>query len=156
MMERLEGYENVDHVIGVLVEFHRHLADVFSGRREQTGDERSNLIIGYLADHQARRAGALEDFRRDAPRSLLDSWFQIPFPEDPGAFLRSVQGVEASAPDRIDQVVAKVDEFMERMLRHMRDRAETRNVVDFFDDLLEIEQRERRLRSRAMSSFQQI
>jgi predicted RNA-binding Zn ribbon-like protein len=155
-MERLEGYENVGHVIGVLEEFHRQLVHAFSKWREQTDDERSKLIVGYLADHQARRAQALEDFHRDAPRSLLTSWFQIPFPEDPRAFLRSVQSAEAPAPGQIEEVISRIDDFLDRMLHHMRDRAETHDVEAFFNDLLEIEKRERMLRSRAMSSFHQI
>jgi hypothetical protein len=153
---RLQGYENVGHVLDVLAEFHRQLAAVFSELGERAGDDRSKLMLDYLAGHQSRRANALEMYRRDAPPSLIGNWFQIPFPEDPRAFLRNFQETGKTSPDRLDDLIAQLDTFMSRLLHHMRDRAETNNVKALFEDLLEIEQRERLLRSRAMSSFSQI
>jgi hypothetical protein len=155
-MERLKGYENVQHVIDVLAAFHRQLASAFSSWRDQGDDDRTKMILNYLAGHHTRRAQALEDFQRDAPRSLLDSWFQIPFPQDPIAFLENLQRADAAASDQIDDHLVRIDEFVDRMLQHMRDRAETHDVQAFFNDLLDIEKRERVLRSRAMSSVQQV
>lgn len=155
-MRRLEGYENVDNVLSILADFHRHLANMFRLSGEHQSGERARLLLNYLSDHQAKRAAALEDFRKDAAPSLMKNWFQIPFPEAPQTFLDGLDLSGEVGEDEIHAVVSRVDDFMSRLLNYVKSRAETTNVRELFEDLLSIEERERVLRSRALSSFSRI
>ncbi|MGE0621282.1 MAG: hypothetical protein AB7O54_01615 [Pseudomonadales bacterium] len=152
-MERLEGYENVDHVLSVLAEFHRRLAGWMSELGE-VAEERRGLEFRYVARQHTLRSEALADFRSDADPTLLRSWFQIPFPENPADFLRGL----ASQPDAVSltEILAATDGFIDRLLSHLHDRAETAGVKALFQDLLDSELRDRRLRSRALDSFSRL
>ncbi|MFW6092685.1 MAG: hypothetical protein ACODAC_01845 [Pseudomonadota bacterium] len=153
-MDRLRGYENVDHVLGVLVEMHERLGEVIGELAGRAGGERDRMALRYLAEHQSGRAAALADYRRDADPTLLKQWLQIPFPEEPGDLIDALgsRGDDAS----VESLVTEIDGFMDRLLHHLRDRAETDNARALFRDLLDIEDRERHSRSRALASFAQI
>ena len=154
-MERLHGYENVDHVLRVLSEIHMHINRAIRQLGDHAHNGRRNLALGYLADHHSKRADDLASYRRDAGSTLLKQWFQIPFPEDPRELIESIRSMEPENTP-IEEVIYAIDTFMDRLLQHMKSRAETRNVQALFADLLEIEDRERHLRSRALSSLDQI
>jgi hypothetical protein len=154
-MDRLRAYETVGHVLGVLAEMHEQIARVLGELGGQACDERRKLNLDYLSGHHARRAAALAAYQEDAEAPMLDQWFQIPFPEEPRDLLASLQtqGLEQTS---IDELVVRIDAFMDRLLPHLRDRAETRNAKELFQGLLDIEERDRHLRSRALASFEQI
>lgn len=154
-MDRLRAYESVSHVLEVLADMHAQLALVLGELAAQASDERRKMNLGYLAGHQSSRAAALLAYREDAETSLLDQWFQIPLPEEPPDLIASLR-TQDSDDASIDTLVSGIDAFMDRLLPHLRDRAETRNAKELFEDLLEIENRERHLRSRALASFEQM
>lgn len=151
-MDHLRQYENVGHVLEVLSQLHADIAKVIGALGDEADDERQTMILGYLADHQSERAKSLAAYHRDAEATLLKQWFQIPFPEDPSDLLDSLR---AFAPDTvsIQDLLSQIDTFMDLLLPHLRDRAETNNVKALFQSLLEIENRERSLRTRALGSF---
>jgi hypothetical protein len=154
-MDHLRGYENVDHVLGILSEMHEQISRVINDLSVRTSSERQKLILDYLADHQSKRATSLAAYHRGANATLLKQWFQVPFPEDPRDLITSLR---ARAPDEasVDELVSELDTFMDRLLIHLRDRSETSNAKALFQDLLDIETRERLLRSRALASFDQM
>ncbi len=154
-MDRLLGYENVGHVLSVLSDMHEQIGQVLGELGHQAADERRKLNLEYLAEHQSRRATALVSYQQNADPTLLEQWFQIPFPEEPSDLIASLQTRESDQLS-IDSLVCEIDTFMDRLLPHLRDRAETRNAKALFDDLMEIESRERHLQSRALASFAQI
>lgn len=154
-MSRLRGYENVSHVLEVLAQMHAQLALVLSEIGVEANDERRRMNLDYLAGHQSSRAAALLAYRKDADASLLDQWFQIPFPEEPADLIDALRAHESDHAS-IDTLVSAIDAFMDKLLPHLRDRAETRNAKALFEDLLAIENRERHLRSLALASFEQM
>lgn len=154
-MDRLRGYENVGHVLDVLAQMHEQLALVLGELAAEATDERRKMNLGYLAGHQSSRAAALLAHREHADAALLEQWFQIPFPEEPIDLIASLRAHESESAS-IDTLVSQIDAFMDRLLPHMRDRAETRNASELFEGLLEIENRERHLRSLALASFEQM
>lgn len=154
-MDHLRGYENVGHVLGVLAETHEELARAIGELGDHSSDERRKMILGYLADQQSRRAADLAMYQRDAKATLLEQWLQIPFPENPSKLIASLRA-QGSASIDVDELLSETDGFMERLLTHLEDRAETSNAKALFHDLLEIDNREKHLRSRALASFAQI
>ncbi len=154
-MDHLRHYENVGHVLEVLSEMHLDIAEVISELAAKAGNERQALILEYLADHQSERGTALAEYHRDANTTLLEEWLQIPFPEDPLDLLASLR---AFAPTEvpIEDLIAEIDDFMDLLLPHLRDRSEAQGVKALFQNLLELETAERLSRSRAMGSFSQI
>jgi len=154
-MDRLRGYENVGHVLDVIAEMHAQLAAMLSEFGVQTSDERRKMNLDYLAGHQSSRAAALLAYRDDADASLLEQWFQIPFPEEPLDLITLLRAHESDNAS-IDTLVSAIDAFTDKLLPHLRDRAETRNARELFEDLLAIEDRERHLRSLALASFEQM
>lgn len=155
-MKRLEGYENVGNVLHILAEFHRGLAGFFENTGKAVTDERMRMMLAHLVKHQRQRAVALENYQRDAPATLLKSWLQIPFPENPGSFLESLGEQNGMTVEALQQLLSRVDGFVSQLLHHLETRAESANVEALFHDLHEIDNRERLLRSRALSSFSQI
>ena len=155
-MERISGYENVDHVLEVLAEFHRQLARAFVTLGERSSDERGQLALNYLAQHHRKRADALKSYQEHAPQSLRSNWFQVPFPKDPGTFVGSLDTSQQLDLDQVNDLLLRIDAFVSEFLQHMESRAETTNVKSLFRDLLTIDERERLLRSRALASFSQI
>lgn len=139
-------YESVDHVLEVFSQMHAEIAQVVSTLAHQTCDERVKLRLESLADYQSRRANALEAYHQAADATLLKQWFQIAFPEEPVDLLESLRTVPSSEAC-IDGLISEIDTFMDRLLPHLRDRAETSEVKELFQELLEIETRERLLLS---------
>lgn len=154
-MDHLRHYETVGHVLEVLSEMHRDIGKVITELAAQANNERQQLILEYLADHQSERGTSLAEYQRDANATLLKQWFQIPFPEDPLDLLASLRSCE---PDivAIQELISEIDTFMDDLLPHLRDRAEGSDVKKLFQNLLDMDTSERLLRSRALDSFSQM
>ena len=78
MRDRLQAYENVDHVLKILSDIHARITDAFKVLSEKTSDSRRKLVLNYLAEDHSRRAAALSDYRKDSDPTLLRQWFQVP------------------------------------------------------------------------------
>ena len=137
-MDRLRGYETVGHVLEVLAEMQEQLGRVLDELGCRTSEERRKLNLDYLARHHSARATVLEAYQEDSEASTLGQWFQIPFPEEPRDLLASLRAPE-SAELSIDELVVRIDGFMDRLLPHLANRAETRNARELFQGLLDIE-----------------
>lgn len=154
-MDHLRHYENVGHVLEVLAQMHADIGKVIADLAAQANNERQQLILEYLADHQSERGTSLAEYHRSANTTLLKQWFQIPFPEDPLDLLASLR---SCAPDTvaIQDLISEIDTFIDDLLPHLRDRAEGNDVKKLFQNLLDMDTSERLLRSRALESFSQI
>ena len=155
MINRLQAYETVGHVLSALEQMHERIGEVLSDFGTHTSDERRRLNLEYLAEHQRRRAADLTAYCGRATEPVLEMWLQVPFPEQPGELIAELQAQDADQGS-ITKMIAAIDDFTGRLLTHMRDRAETPDAKKMFEGLLDIENQERRLRSRALASFAQI
>lgn len=154
-MDHLRHYENVGHVLDVLSQMHADISKVIYMLGGQASGARQKMMLGYLADQHSRRAVLLEAYHRGADATLLKQWFQIPFPEDPVDLLASLRALKPGT-GIIQELITAIDAFMDQLLPHLQKRAEAENVKALFQNLLDTETQERRLRSRALASFEQI
>jgi hypothetical protein len=74
-MDRLEGCENVDHVIGMRFDMHQSLDNVFGGLENRATANHKTLALGYRAGYHAKQSDTLAA----AAPVLLGQCFQIPF-----------------------------------------------------------------------------
>jgi hypothetical protein len=154
-MERLSGYENTEHVLRILIEFHCRMSTLYSELAATATEQRSQMTLHYLQEHEEQHAEALRRSCADAPRSLLANWFQIPFPEDPETFFQSIDPENALDSDAIVALAGRVDGYLMRLLIYIESRAETANVKELFASLQALQNNKQRLRSRALASFLQ-
>ena len=155
MMDRLQGYENVDHVLAVLADMHRCIHQLIGELGGKASDDRRKMALGYLAEQHAKRSAVITSYRQDAEPTLLRQWLQTPFPQQPDDLVRSLTSICQGEPS-IEYLMSEIDNFTDRLLHHLSDRAETANAQALLQNLRDIEDRERHLRSRDLSSFSQI
>ena len=155
-MSRLQGYENVGHVLEEVRAFHGRLAEHFGALGTAATDARAGMLLEFLQRRSQNQIKALEDYEDQAVEGVLRKWFQIPFPEDLGGFFRDLDEDADLGVDEVFTLASRADELLMNLLEHMLGRVNDREVQSLFEDMLKMERQEQIALSKAMNSFREF
>jgi hypothetical protein len=156
-MTGLTSFENAAHVLDELIACHEHLAELYQ-RLQDFADPLGGMFLEQLSVREKKLAETLERYEDSAPVKVLKTWIQIPFPEDPDKFLASLeQGLPTELlPQDIYELASKADEFICRLLEHLRDSCHVADVKKVFEDLLAGEKIEQIALSKTYNSLREM
>src|SRR5690606_29900857 len=77
-------FKTIEDVLAWTGVFHDHLAGEYQRLSERGEQQRLDLLLKYLADHERLLQRSVERFRDDAPERLRNTWFdmapEVPLP----------------------------------------------------------------------------
>jgi len=136
-------FEQTRDVIERARQFHRQLAEFYHRVESEVDRERVKMTIEYLAAHEERMERRLAEFETATGRRILDTWYQYP-PDD------TIRAALAATEIRSDMSVTEaicmaldLDEHLLRLYARAADAAQSAEVRDAFETLLEEGKKER-------------
>jgi rubrerythrin len=64
--------------------YHKRLRQFYESHTKEAARPEVRSLLDYMAQHQAILARVIEEYEKDAPRAVLDTWFKVS--PDPKAF----------------------------------------------------------------------
>ena len=122
---------------------HQIMADRMRADAELQTDERSKLLLEYLASHEENLAKVLTRFEQTANTEALNTWCTEYFDQDPAGYAESNDDIFSNGhvDDIIEALVSTQDQVVE-LFKHLRDQAVTYNSKDLLHKLTELEENE--------------
>lgn len=152
-MNHLQQYENTRHVLDEIRSFHRRLADLYGTLAGQATGARAEMLLNYMKSREEAQATVIDLYESDAPANILDSWFQVPYPENLNDFLQLLETRADLSVEQVRELVMEADEFLMALLDHVERRVINSEVKAVFHDLKELEREEEKALTRAVNSF---
>lgn len=128
----------LDHVRA----FHTRLADYYARLKHEAERERLRMLLDYLSRHEKHLADILTRYEEKASRGLLNAWFQFtPDSDRLGSIREKVLSPDMSC-DEVVAVALELDDKVVELYGDMASSAESPEVRELFENLLEIEKKE--------------
>lgn len=135
--------ESLQEVVHWSKNFHRDLSSCLRENKERNEDERSKLLLGYLADHEQNLADILSDFEETADSRVLKTWSYD--------YLKSypvqVQGAceipygEMSSQEIMGEIESQHNQIM-MFYDNLKGRAHLPEVIEALDQLIDLQKAE--------------
>ncbi|MEX1197887.1 MAG: hypothetical protein WEB57_08520 [Pseudohongiellaceae bacterium] len=152
-MNHLQQYENTRHVLDEIRSFHQRLAGLYGALAEQATEARAEMLLNYMKSREEAQGAVIDLYESDAPASILDSWFQVPYPENLNDFLKLLEIRSDLNVEQARELIMEADEFLMALLNHVERRVINPEVKAVFQDLQELEREEEKALTRAVNSF---
>lgn len=133
--------ENVEHIVERIRAVHRQLAECFERAGHSADSERARLILTYIGRHERHLAEALEQTRSEASRSVLNTWFKNT-PGRPVEHCLDLVKFDERDLSAVLKSVLEMDRCLVESFRRIAESAVAEEVKQFFQLLIEMEERE--------------
>jgi hypothetical protein len=138
------AYEQTRDVLAGAEAFHRQISEYYHRVSDQSSQQRIKMLLDYLSRHEQQLADSLADYEHDASQAVMDTWFQSKHKMDICAVLKDVEISPDMSVDDVVDVGLKVDECLIAMYRDLAESAPSEDVRNVFQNLLDMEEEEKR------------
>lgn len=142
-------FETVRDIVEQSRQLHQALAAQYAELEQLTTSERAQLLLDYLARHEARLAEAMGNYERDAASGLLETWLQYVPELDAAAVIARLRGVDLNDVEAVVVAALAVDDHLLAVFREMEHHAATDALRDIARSLQQIECNEEHQLARA-------
>lgn len=142
-------FETVRDIVEQSRQLHQALAAQYAELEQLTTSERAQLLLDYLARHEARLAEAMGNYERDAAPGVLESWLQYVPELDAAAVVARLRGVDLNDVEAVVAAALAVDDHLLAVFREMEHHAATDALRDIARSLQQIERNEEHQLARA-------
>lgn len=133
--------ENVNQIIDRIRALHHQIAARFEGIASTTDKERLRLVSDYIGRHERNLAEALAKYQDSAARAVVNTWFKTTPGHPLIECLEKVQ-LDASDTPQLIRSVLEMDRCLVSSFRSIADGTPIVEVRDFFQQLVEMEERQ--------------
>jgi hypothetical protein len=149
-------FEQCRDVLARVAAFHRHMRAEFERLEEKSARARTQLVLDYLQVQEQSLAKSLERFRSEAPRELLDTWFQYsPVDEVPEAFSDIALPADMDIADVV-QVAARFNAWLVENYRQLAEESDIPELRQLFESLIAQQQEEQRRLAKNLNEFADV
>jgi len=134
----MESFKQVRDIFALSRGFHRRLSEYYARLANHADRQRAKMLLDYLSRHEANLQSCLERYEADASNRLLDAWCQYV----PEAFSFEHLGNCLTNPeitvDEVASLVLRLDDALIEFYRDLADNAESPEVRELFENLLQL------------------
>ena len=135
-------------------EFHQQLAECTEHCSQENKNERAQMMLTYLSQHEARLSEVVAGFEKLGQKKVLETWTNEYFNLHPILARESCDAPfsEMRSDDIVDSILSQHEEIIE-LYKFLEDRAEISSVRDLMKLLRELEHNEVLLMVQAINRF---
>lgn len=129
--------------------FHRDLSKFYKSLASNEESERVKLLLDYLGRHEKHLEESLSAYEDDAPTQVLNSWFQFTLDE---STLKTPESIQIKPHMTIADVIRmslSLDDRLIKVYKNIAKTAEVPEVREVFENLLQMEEKEKHTLARA-------
>lgn len=135
--------ESIKDILDWTKQLHEELAEVYRRSSGENEDEKTRLLMNYVADHQQRLADAIANYEKDPGVTLMDSWIQDYVEKNP--FMqgwRSFMNLSGMNFDQVLDNTVKAHQQLISLYEELAEASKTERMKELFENLQNLEQHE--------------
>lgn len=135
--------ETIKDILDWTRDLHRELADVYRANSDASKDERTKMLLRYVADHEMRLADAVAHHEKDPSVQLIDTWVQDYVQKNP--FMQGMMGAFKLAGMNYDQILTPTVQAHQHLIglyEELAENAKTDRLKELFENMQSLEQHE--------------
>ncbi|MGB6045784.1 MAG: hypothetical protein WBF93_21695 [Pirellulales bacterium] len=140
----MPSFEQAKDILDHAKEFHHRVARYYLQLEDQVAQQRVKMMLNYLSRHEDRLADALQSYEENASRKILNTWVQFVYDDE---ILKTLGETPVQSEMSVDDVVdlgLRLDDRLINCFKMMVDAAETDDVREVFQNLVDMEEQEKR------------
>lgn len=153
----MRNSHTLEQVISNAITVHAQAAELYLQLRRRTQDSRVELLLENMAAHDLRMKEVLAEMINRIETRALDTYMKYTLEEDPREFLASVavEGDSLTVED-IGALGQAVHDYLTQLIEHASSHCAAETCQKWLQDILQLEEAERRNFSRAVLSTQEL
>jgi hypothetical protein len=143
MEKKLRNFEQVKDVLDYGMELHTQLSSLYHSIGEQSDQARVKMVLDYLSRHERNRGQAMERFEQDPHSNSLDVWLQYAPSLDIERMLADCAVRPDMSVDDVMKIAMTFDNALIEIYKEAAREAEDTNARAIFENLVEMEEKEK-------------
>ncbi|QDU39993.1 hypothetical protein Mal4_43470 [Maioricimonas rarisocia] len=142
--------KQVKDVLQWMQSVHKDVCSRFESLESHVDNERVKLLLGYIEGKETLLADSLQQYEREAPESVLETWVQF-YPDEVQDRRRLLEDLEDDATlDGVVEHCQQVDRALIKTCQTIAEEADCEKVTSLFISLAAIEENMDHLYSKAL------
>ncbi|GAA5524958.1 hypothetical protein Maes01_01518 [Microbulbifer aestuariivivens] len=133
--------------------FHREIADFYRHLMEKSADNRTQLLLKHMIKHEVRMAKNLANYGQVGQQKVMKTWLQYTQEESAKDFIHNLELSDPPTIKEINGMQRSVDRYFSELYQAVYDAIESLEVKEVFEDLKEVQDKERITLSMATNSL---
>jgi rubrerythrin len=138
------GYEQTRDILSDAEVFHRQTSEYYHQLSDQAQKQRIKMLLDYLSRHEAQLANSLSDYEQHASNAVLDTWFKSRHKLNVDEILKDVKITPGMSVDDVIELGLKLDDCLITIYKDLAENAQSEEVRSVFQNLLDMEEEEKR------------
>ena len=123
--------------------FHKRLGELYKRLETVSKQEQVKMLLDYMSRHEKHLTESLSKYEEEASRRVMDYWYKYT-PNNKSC--ENLENIELRPDMTIDDVISlamRMDECLVELYRSVAENAESEEVKEIFNSLLEMEKQEK-------------
>jgi rubrerythrin len=149
----MKTFKQAYEVLNDARKFHQDMAHTYEELMERSSDNRTQLLLKHMVEHEQRMARNLENYGAIAKNKVMQTWLQYTHEESAQDFVRHLELSENPSIKEINTLGREVDRYFHDLYEAVYGAIESAEVKEVFEDLKQIQDKERITLSMATNSL---
>ncbi|WP_346839169.1 hypothetical protein [Microbulbifer sp. SAOS-129_SWC] len=149
----MKTFKQASEVIKDAEKFHLELAKLYRELLQKSTDSRTQLLLKHMLEHEQRMAKNLANYSGVAKNKVMQTWLQYTHEESAADFIRRLQLSDPPTIKEINNMGRAVDRYFSDLYEAVYGAIESTEVKEVFEDLKQIQDKERITLSMATNSL---
>lgn len=149
----MKTFKQAYQVLKDAEKFHLEIADFYEELLEKATDNRTRLLLKHMLEHEQRMAQNLANYGEVAQHKVMQTWLQYTHEESAKDFIKSLNLSDPPTIKEINNMGREVDRYFSDLYEAVYGAIESAEVKEVFEDLKQIQDKERITLSMATNSL---
>ncbi|WP_444932091.1 hypothetical protein ACJJIF_10095 [Microbulbifer sp. SSSA002] len=149
----MKTFKQAFEVIQDAERFHLEMATAYETLLEKSEDYRTQLLLKHMLEHEQRMAKNLQNYSDVAQNKVMKTWLQYTHEESANDFVRRLKLSDPPTIREINNMGREVDRYFSELYQAVYGAIESMEVKEVFEDLKQIQDKERITLSMATNSL---
>lgn len=149
----MKTFKQAHEVLKDAQTFHLDMAGIYRQLQENADDSRTRLLLEHLYEHELRMANNLKNYGAIAQHKAMNTWLQYTSEESAKDLVKSLYLSDKPDIDEINKLGQEVDRYFSELYETVYDSIESKEVREVFENLKQIQDKERITLSKSTNSL---
>ncbi|WP_226665709.1 hypothetical protein [Microbulbifer aggregans] len=149
----MKTFKQAHEVLKDAQNFHLDMAGIYRHMQENTEDKRTKLLLEHLHEHELRMANNLKNYGAVAEHKVMQTWLQYTPEESASHLVKNLYMSDKPSLEEVNKLGQEVDRYFSDLYHSVYESIESEEVKDVFDNLKQIQDKERITLSKATNSL---
>ncbi|MFS1523057.1 hypothetical protein ACL7TT_02910 [Microbulbifer sp. 2304DJ12-6] len=149
----MKTFKQAFEIIKDAEKFHLDMAEFYQDLLNKSEDYRTGLLLRHMLEHEQRMARNLSNYGAVAQQKVMQTWLQYTHEESAQDFIRHLPLSDPPTIREINNMGREVDRYFSGLYEAVYGAIESMEVKEVFEDLKQIQDKERITLSMATNSL---